>query len=809
MKAGFQSGISPEPGQPSKVPTFVPPSVAELAKLFPQFEILELLGQGGMGAVYKARQPALDRLVALKILPPETSGDPGFADRFTREARALARLNHPNIVTVHEFGQAGGLHYFLMEYVEGVNLRQLEQTGKLSPREALKIIPQICDALQFAHEEGIVHRDIKPENVMLDKKGRVKITDFGLAKILGIAPEGPRLTGAKDVMGTPHYMAPEQLEHPQEVDHRADIYSLGVVFYEMLTGELPLGKFQPPSRKVHVDVRLDEVVLHALEKEPERRYQQASEVKSDVQTIARSPERTPAPAPPPVAASPKPVARGSAKVTIPAIGLMVAGLMKVFSALTVILLFGHPHFHWLGKLLGPALSFFPFSSPLFGWGIGLFKAIPALLMIYGGLQMVQMRSYAWSIAAAVLGIVSCSFIGLPLGIWALIVLASADVREAFANPPAPQTSPPGNWGWVWPAAGLATLLLIAALLLLTVLGSAKTVMSWLPGSSDTGTNFLVALQDTTETNLAVNEAVLAETPNPGAPRETNPGAVAPLLRRTVKAGSEQSFSKSFSVGRDGKLAMDVDRGGIRVTGADQDTVEVRVSRKVRRASDSEAGRILAEQKLELKQVGSELSIRAQEPPSLERRGMWGWTRPDLEVNYEISVPRKFDVRLKTAGGGIKVATVQGLVNARTEGGGLRFEGVEGNVDGKTEGGGIHATGCKGELVIKTEGGGITVETFAGPFVRAVTEGGSITADLAASPRSDSVLHTDGGSITVRLPETAMVTLDAHTDGGSVRSDLPVQAEGKVGGSALRGKLNGGGPLLKVETEGGSIRLSKR
>ncbi len=223
MKAGFGTGVAPEPGQPSRAPAFVPPGVPEVAKLFPQFEIIELVGQGGMGAVYKARQPALDRLVALKILPPQTSADAGFADRFTREARALAKLSHPNIVAVHEFGQADGLHYFVMEYVEGLNLRQLEQAGRLSPREALKIIPQICDALQFAHDEGIVHRDIKPENVMLDKKGRVKITDFGLAKILGRESEALRLTGAKDVMGTPHYMAPEQIEHPQEVDHRADI----------------------------------------------------------------------------------------------------------------------------------------------------------------------------------------------------------------------------------------------------------------------------------------------------------------------------------------------------------------------------------------------------------------------------------------------------------------------------------------------------------------------------------------------------------------------------------------------------------
>ena len=159
----------------------------------------------------------------------------------------------------------------------------------MSPREALQIIPQICEALQFAHDEGIVHRDIKPENVLLDKKGRVKIADFGLARILGHEPEDFRLTRAREVMGTPHYMAPEQVEKPQSVDHRADIYSLGVVFYEMLTGELPLGKFAPPSQKVQIDVRLDDVVLRALEKEPARRYQHASEVKTDMETIMTEP----------------------------------------------------------------------------------------------------------------------------------------------------------------------------------------------------------------------------------------------------------------------------------------------------------------------------------------------------------------------------------------------------------------------------------------------------------------------------------------------------------------------------------------
>jgi len=286
----LQRGIATEGGAPPGTPPFTPPTIPDLAKLFPQLEILELIGKGGMGAVYKARQPALDRFVALKILAPRSGGDLDFASRFTREARALAKLSHPNIVAVYDFGQAGSLSYFIMEHVDGPNLRQIEQAGKLPPREALEIIPQICGALQFAHDEGIVHRDIKPENVLLDKKGRVKIADFGLAKILGQEPKDFRLTGARDVVGTPHYMAPEQIEKPSEVDHRADIYSLGVVFYEMLTGELPLGKFQPPSQRVQVDVRLDEVVMRSLEKEPQRRYQQVSEVKTQVETIAATPE---------------------------------------------------------------------------------------------------------------------------------------------------------------------------------------------------------------------------------------------------------------------------------------------------------------------------------------------------------------------------------------------------------------------------------------------------------------------------------------------------------------------------------------
>jgi predicted Ser/Thr protein kinase len=319
MKAGFNTGTAPDGSGASR--GFPPPPVDTLRPLFPQLELLELIGKGGMGAVYKARQPGLDRLVALKILPAGVAGDPGFADRFNREARALARLQHPHIVAVHDFGIAGGLHYLLMEYVDGPNLRQVQRSGGMTPAQALRIVPEICAALQFAHDRGIVHRDIKPENLLLDRDGHVKITDFGIAKLMDPEAETMSLTGAIDVIGTPHYMAPEQIEKPADVDHRADIYSLGVVFYELLTGELPIGRFAAPSHRVQLDVRLDEVVLRSLEKEPAKRYQQVSQVKTQLDTIAGSaPAATIAPSAPAVGF----VAQRRRRVTaLPAIVLYV------------------------------------------------------------------------------------------------------------------------------------------------------------------------------------------------------------------------------------------------------------------------------------------------------------------------------------------------------------------------------------------------------------------------------------------------------------------------------------------------------
>ncbi|MBB5352466.1 putative Ser/Thr protein kinase [Haloferula luteola] len=252
-----------------------PWSPEEMRAHFPQFELLEYLGRGGMGVVYKARQKALDRVVAIKVLAGEWQGDPGFATRFEAEAKILAQMSHPNIVTVHDFGEVDGLYYLVMEFVDGVNLRDLLREGRMASEQALAIVPPICDALEYAHGKGVVHRDIKPENLLLDREGRVKIADFGIASIAGSGGEAS---------GTPPYMAPEQ--ERGRVDRRADIYALGVVLYEMLTGERPTSEWVAPSRKVQLDVKIDEMVLRALASEPERRYQTAGEFRTVVETLA-------------------------------------------------------------------------------------------------------------------------------------------------------------------------------------------------------------------------------------------------------------------------------------------------------------------------------------------------------------------------------------------------------------------------------------------------------------------------------------------------------------------------------------------
>ena len=373
------------------------PGPEQLAPHFPQLEILEVLGRGGMGVVYRARQTSLDREVALKILSVSAEAGDAFAGRFAIEAKALARLDHPNIVTVYDFGVAGGYYYLMMELVEGVNLRQAMRSGAIGSGSALGVVSQVCGALQFAHDEGIVHRDIKPENILVDPSGRVKIADFGLAKILGREADATRLTDSGLTMGTAHYMAPEQVEHPKDVDHRADIYSVGVVFYELLTGELPLGRFDPPSRKIQVDVRVDDVVLKALEKEPQRRYQAADEVKTDVDHISsRSTESATRAA----AFVPPPGALSAGRLKLAGVACVVDALaqLPVFGMLAVLALEqdAAPAAWWVSvSFVWTALFIVVFWNlrRILEEHLGVRKAHPIILVLIGA-------NVAWWIAGA-------------------------------------------------------------------------------------------------------------------------------------------------------------------------------------------------------------------------------------------------------------------------------------------------------------------------------------------------------------------------------------------------------------------------
>lgn len=441
-----------------------PPSLEAVRAAFPQLEILQVIGQGGMGAVFKARQPKLNRFVALKILPERLAAEPAFAKRFAREGQMLARLSHPNIVAVHDFGESGGFYYLLMEFMDGVNLRQALQVGGFSPQQALGIVPKICEALQYAHDEGVLHRDIKPENILLDTKGRVKIADFGIAKFARENAPGQRLTGEGAALGTPHYMAPEQIERPSDVDHRADIYSLGVVFYELLTGELPLGRFAPPSEKAAVDARVDEVVLKALEKERERRQQSAGELRTEVETITGSGSRE---------MRPLVVGQRSTRRAWVAAALLLLSLLVSF----------------VGAFGGvPAVLFVPalllgIPATVLGWQHlarlrqaggreGFAAAIAAalvwpLLLLDGFLLLVIIRpAQAWSGPGARFAVALAGALGIVVCLVADIWLTRRTWRWVTAWPqggqPSPQPASPAANPWPRRLLGLRTLAIVCA-----------------------------------------------------------------------------------------------------------------------------------------------------------------------------------------------------------------------------------------------------------------------------------------------------------------------------------------------------------
>ncbi|MBI3272963.1 MAG: serine/threonine protein kinase, partial [Planctomycetes bacterium] len=295
-----ESGASYDAEDTTRAAGARPPLPAELlltpGQTFDKFAIVHALGKGGMGSVFKAYQADLDRHVALKVLNTRLARDEEFVRRFAIEARALGRLQHPGIIGVHDCDRFQGVPYIVMELVDGASLRARIKDRSLSTEEALRVVYQICEALEYAHEKGVLHRDVKPENILLDARGQVRIGDFGLARLVRTGGEKERLTQSRVVMGTMDYMAPEQRECTRDVDRRADIYAIGVILYEAVFGKLPLGRFELPDDVALGYPGLNEVILKALAQAPERRYSTAKEMGAalwEVMTSTRK-QRVPA-----------------------------------------------------------------------------------------------------------------------------------------------------------------------------------------------------------------------------------------------------------------------------------------------------------------------------------------------------------------------------------------------------------------------------------------------------------------------------------------------------------------------------------
>jgi serine/threonine protein kinase len=254
---------------------------SELLPAIEDYEILDIIGQGGAAQIYKARQKSLGRLVAIKILFPEFMHDPEIVRRFDREAITIAALNHPNIVHVIDKGNAGGRYYFVMEYVDGTSFKEIIYDNKYPIRDKLEIIVTILKGLDYAHKNGVIHRDIKPANILIDRNGNALLADFGIAQILNATD--PENTKLDVVMGTMAYMSPEQRESSALVDLTTDIFAVGVMIYEILTGKRPMGKFRMPSElNSKIPKRFDDIVARCLDENASARYQSAVELKDDL-----------------------------------------------------------------------------------------------------------------------------------------------------------------------------------------------------------------------------------------------------------------------------------------------------------------------------------------------------------------------------------------------------------------------------------------------------------------------------------------------------------------------------------------------
>ncbi len=277
-------------------------------KSFDDFELLAIIGQGGMGVVYKARQKSLDRVVALKMLLGEPAGASGWNERFLTEARAVAALSHPNIVGIHQVGQCSAGRYFAMEHIEGPSLEAVLAKGLIPVRAAATLMTKVAEAVHYAHGKGIVHRDLKPANILIDKVRGPVVMDFGIAKMLG---KGPGTTQEGTIMGTPSYMAPEQAsEGADPIGPYTDVYSLGAILYRALTGRPPyvgstalstilkvISPEPPPAiqtLRTEVPAELERICLRCLRKPPAERYPSAKALADDLRSFLKA---TPAPLP--------------------------------------------------------------------------------------------------------------------------------------------------------------------------------------------------------------------------------------------------------------------------------------------------------------------------------------------------------------------------------------------------------------------------------------------------------------------------------------------------------------------------------
>ncbi|MCE0498924.1 MAG: DUF4019 domain-containing protein [Methylacidiphilales bacterium] len=771
-----------------------------------------------MGVVYKVRQRELGRFAALKILPNGKRRDPAFAERFSREARALAALNHPNIVSIYDFGQKAGLFYFIMEYVDGLNLSQVLTTSKIAPAEALAIVPQICDALQYAHNQGIVHRDIKPENILLDKSGKVKIADFGLAKITGQPTPDAGLTVTGEVMGTPHYMAPEQVEHPQEVDHRADIYSLGVVFYQMLTGELPMGHFAPPSRKVQIDVRLDEVVLRALEKEPALRYQQAGEVKTQVEMITGTPlpgvGGTSGPAPKPLVGAlpinhPAPVA-AEWNPWQPVLALVGVVWGAVFFPLGFILPFPFNVMLFVVSAIvitvaGLKLAgLWPWPSPLFpksnwtGRNLAANQAATAgsaaptvpssnypgalvfAVIVLGIMVLLKFMAVFVNGPQALAGAVLSGLLLLGLACrqkWAYCVTMAYPVYAILAV------------AHVNYLGGMLVLFLDALVCIPVFLCTDsffpknekhRSIWLWSTVGAAVLAGILAILLPPSPSLSKIfggwPKTWDAKGPvyNPSGVNAIQPnGSNLQQVGIYQDAGGEfrKDSSQTFPLNADGRFSLDNVNGRIEIHGWNNNAIAINSVIHGRTSESVEAVRINIDSK-------PDRVIVHTEQPSKTTGSSWGWPwfeNDNASVDYAITVPQRAR-----------------LADIRSVNGNITINGVSGDIAAST---------VNGETQIKDTTGNLSLSTV----------NGRIAADVSLLGAGQSVsLNTVNGELQLAVPENADANFSASTVNGGISSEFPslqVKKEFPVG-SDLNGVLGNGGATVKATSVNGSITIMK-